>query len=129
VPIRWREDLQQRWPIVMYSDPYTTDEWVQTMRDVFAHPISAPPLRILVDRRYSYSPAREFVERMLQCAEAHRERIAGAKVAVLVSDNASGVVIDMAALLAEVHKLTVTVRTFTTWEDAERWLENSRQPA
>jgi hypothetical protein len=123
--IRWREDLKRRWAVVVYADPFTADEFQRVMTEILAHPISAPPLRLLVDRRYCSAPMPEFINRVVAFADGHRDRLNGARVALVVANDAAHGNARSVELTGEAKQFPVSVQPFREWTDAERWLERS----
>ena len=122
MPVYWRESLKGRWAVVVYSDPYTMEQFERVMSEIFAHPISRPELRLLVDRRYCSAPMSDFIQRMVACADKHRVQLAGSRAAAVVSTDAMYGMGRMLESLVEAKSLPGEVRTFRDWDEAEQWL-------
>jgi SpoIIAA-like len=123
VPVYWREALKGRWAVIVYSDPYTMEQFEQVMAQILAHPISRPALRLLIDRRYCSAPLTDFVQRMVAYAEKHQVQLAGSRAAAVVSTDAMYGMGRMLEGLVEAKNLPHEVRTFRDWDEAERWLQ------
>lgn len=71
MPIFWREGLKGPWVVLVYADPYTRNELDQALTRILANPISAPPLRMLVERRHCRAPSPDFVKHIASFVKAH----------------------------------------------------------
>lgn len=125
MPISWREGIKGRYAVIVYSDPYTLGEFACAMAGVFAHPVSQPTVRLLIDRRYCSAPTTLFVRRLVEFAELNPERLTDARIAAVASHDVTFGMGRMLETLVEVHRLPYTLRTFREWDDAERWLVES----
>jgi hypothetical protein len=123
VAIRWREDLKRRWAVIVYADPYSVDEWNAALGEILSHPISNPPLRLLIDRRYSEAPPGAFARQITTSIASERDRFAGGHVAIVTAGTAGLGAVRMAEIAIEEARLPCRVRGFREWTDAERWLE------
>ena len=126
MPVYWREGLKGRWAVLVYTDPYTMEQFERVMADIFADPISRPQLRLLIDRRSCSTPMPDFARRLVDFAERHRDRFAGAKVAAVVADDAMFGMGRMVENMLEAKGLPPEMRTFRDWSVAEQWLEEVR---
>lgn len=131
MPVFWREGLKCRCAVLVYSDPYTYDEIQAAMLAIWAHPVSEPPFRLLVDRRHSQPPSADLVRRIVSSFAEHRDRLKGGRVALVVNDQTQAAygMGRMAEILAESKQLPVDVKTFRDWQEAERWLEKADEAA
>ncbi|HUE87163.1 MAG TPA: hypothetical protein VMO26_13895 [Vicinamibacterales bacterium] len=124
MPISWREALTGRWAVLVYSDPYTVAELERAMVEILAHAISAPPFRLLVDRRHCQAPTPAFVKHIAALLDQHRERVAGGHVAMVTSDEVGFGAARMTEIMVEVQGVPCTLRAFRDWAEAERWLDD-----
>jgi hypothetical protein len=125
MPIHWREGLKGRWPVVVYSDPYTTDELDRALTEILAHPVGAPPLRLLVDRRYCTAPTTAFVQHIADFIEGHLAQYTDGRIAIVTSDDTGFGVGRMTQTIAELRQLPCRFQVFRDWSDAEKWLTKS----
>ena len=123
MPVHWREDLKQRWLVLVYSDPYTVAEWEQTITLVLQHPRWQPPRRLLVDRRYCAAPTTQFVHDIERFIRNHEHDFSGANVAVVVGTDAGYGMTRMHENLAEAQGMPLRIRAFRDWNEAETWLD------
>ena len=123
MPVSWHEASNGPWVVIVYTDPYTIDDFERVMLEILAHPIAHPELRLLIDRRHCSTPLPDFVRRLVQCAERHRTQLAGSRTAAVVKDDAMYGMGRMIENLVEAKKLPQEVRTFRDWDAAERWLQ------
>ena len=123
--IFWREGLKGRWAVLVYADPYTKSELDVALTEILAHPISAPRIRLLVDRRHCQAPTAEFVRHIAAFLEAHFERFTGGHVAMVTSDDVGFGAARMTEILVEAKGVPCTLRAFRDWEEAEQWLRTA----
>ncbi len=100
--IYWREDVKQRWAVVVYADPVTATEWEGAMEEILKHPIARPPFRLLSDR----------------------DQFVGARFAVVGTDSAAFGMARMSEILSSDRGAPFEVRAFRKYEEAEAWLES-----
>lgn len=122
MPITTGADAAGRFAILTITDPYDMDEWRSALVRVFDVPVFRERRLILIDRRNCSPASSAYVSEMTQFFGAHREAISGARGAIVVSDDTSFGVGRMTALQTELQNPDVTIRTFRTYDDAERWL-------
>jgi hypothetical protein len=126
MPIRWRVGAGGIVD-VLFSDPYTLAESEQAMKEIYARPGLARPLRFLVDVRKSAPPDTEFVANAITFWQLHVSDMWGAKVAVVADSERQVGMAHMSERTAASRELPFTVRVFhgSEWEEAERWLETT----
>lgn len=120
--IHYREDLKQRWLVLVYQDPYTADEWREAIGAIFQHALWRAPRRLLVDRRYCSAPSTPFIHEIERFIAAHPEEFNDAHVAVVVSSDVGYGVTRMHENIAAAERLPIKIRAFRDWEEAEHWL-------
>ena len=72
---------------LMVIDPYTFREWEDAMLAAMERAELPEDLLLLIDRRGAARPTNGFVKSMVDFFRAHEERLAGARAAVLVSND------------------------------------------
>lgn len=127
MPIHWREDPRGRWPVIVYEDPYTVEELTAAIDASLAHAItSAPRVRMLFDRRTSSPPTLDFVRAGLALWYGRAERMRGARIAVVTSEDPQMAgMVRMAQATAQARALPMTFEAFATWAAAEQWLDEA----
>jgi hypothetical protein len=119
MPISLRFD-RRGFGILVYTDPYTFEEFTETLESAIAAPAYQPAMPILSDRRHASAPSSTFVRLMTLLFERHREILRGTAVAILVSSTAAYGMARMQEVLAE--NADVLVRPFTDYDEAVQWL-------
>jgi hypothetical protein len=122
MPVSWAHDLAGQRTIVTLTDPYSFQEWEETVAAMIAARACEPRGHFLVDRRQSAPPTTEFVRRMSETFVEHVVTIGRARVAVVVDSEAGFGMARMSQLLAEAQTPAVTIRAFRSYTEAERWL-------
>ena len=72
---------------LMVIDPYTFREWEDAMLSAMERAELPEDLLLLIDRRGAARPTNGFVKSMVDFFRAHEARLAGARAAVLVSND------------------------------------------
>jgi hypothetical protein len=120
MPITWRIESDARFVRMSIADPYTIDEWRDTVTTILESPAVDSPLRLLVDRRDTQSLTKATVEEINRFFAEHQQDLAGVRAAVLLS---RGVYFEMARMLRTVVRIPNTsVRTFRDYDEAVEWL-------
>lgn len=124
MPISWQQSTGGRIDIV-FSNPYTLEESEKTMKAIFAHPGLTRPLRLLVDVRQSTAPDTEFVVNSINFFQLHIDQMWGARIAVVVANDAQADMGHISERSAESRELPFTLRVFleSQRDDAEYWLQ------
>lgn len=102
-----------------FQDPYTFAEWASAMQSLLA---IGRPLRLIVDRRTASPPPREFVDRMVQFMVQHASDVKSWRAAVVTASEVAYGMSRMLEMSAESREVAMTIRTFRSYEEAERWL-------
>jgi hypothetical protein len=112
---------------VLFAGPYTSRESEDVMKEIYAQPGVARPLRFLVDVRQSNPPDTEFVINAVTFWQMHVHEMWGAKIAVVVATDGQKGMADISESSVEWRDLPFTLRAFreAEWKDAERWLADS----
>jgi hypothetical protein len=121
--IFWREGLRGTWAVLVYVDPYTTDELSRALAEILAHPISRPSVRLLVDRRHCRAPSVTFVRHIVAFMEARLDRFTAGHVAIVTSDEVGFGAARMTEIIAESKGIPCALASFREWAAAEQWLE------
>jgi hypothetical protein len=120
MPITWNIESDGRFVRMSIADPYTIDEWRDTVTTILESPAVHSPLRVLVDRRDTQSLTKATVEEFNRFFAEHQQGFAGVRAAVLLS---RGVYFEMARMLRTVVRIPNTsVRTFRDYDEAVEWL-------
>jgi hypothetical protein len=120
MPITWNIESDGRFVRMSIADPYTIDEWRDTVTTILESPAVHSPLRLLVDRRDTQSLTKTTVEEFNRFFAEHQQGLAGVRAAVLLS---RGVYFEMARMLRTVVRIPNTsVRTFRDYDEAVEWL-------
>jgi hypothetical protein len=120
MPITWSIESGGRFVRMSIADPYTIDEWRDTVTTILESPAVHSPLRLLVDRRDTQSLTKAMVEGINRFFAEHQQGLAGVRAAVLLS---RGVYFEMARMLRTVVRIPNTsVRTFRDYDEAVEWL-------
>jgi hypothetical protein len=120
MPITWSIESDGRFVRMSIADPYTIDEWRDTVTTILESPAVHSPLRLLVDRRDTQSLTKATVEQFNRFFAEHQQGLAGVRAAVLLS---RGVYFEMARMLRTVVRIPNTsVRTFRDYDEAVEWL-------
>ena len=123
MPITWRSSNRARIDVV-FSDPYSLSESERVMKEIYASPEVARPLRFLIDVRRSTPPDIEFVANAISFWQQHVGEMWDARIAVVAAGERQLDMAHMSERTAEARELPFTVRVFTesALEEAERWL-------
>ena len=119
MPITWsvEPDGFVRFTVV---DPYTIDEWRETMTAILHSPSVHLPLTLLVDRRGTQTLSKSTVEGFNRFFGERQQALLGGRIAIVLS---SGVYFEIAGMLRAVLSIPNTaVRTFQDYDEALEWL-------
>ena len=120
MPITWSVDRDGRFVLFVVVDPYTIDEWRETMTAILESPSVRLPLTLLVDRRGTQSLSRTMVEGFNRFFTERQDVLSGGRCAIVLS---SGVYFEIAGLLRAVLSIpNSSVRTFQDYDEALEWL-------
>lgn len=113
-----------------YVGESTPFDFVETMTAVFRAAGYRPGFGFLSDRLGAAAPATDYVGRTVTFAEAHREELAGARWATVVSSAENrGLARMTQGILDGSGDPVLALQVFTDIEEAERWLrETAPQP-
>ena len=125
MPITWRTSDGGRRVEVIFSDPYSIAESEKVMKEVFAAPGVARPLRFLIDVRGATPPDAEFVLNATTFWQLHISEMWGAKIAIVAASDRQIGMAQMSERSAESRELPFTVHVFheSAMDAAEQWLE------
>jgi hypothetical protein len=123
MPVYWRQGLKGRYAVLVYTDPYTLEQSERAMSEIFAHPISLPDVRLLIDRRHCSAPLPDFVRGLVAFIDRYRDRLAGGRAAAVVSSASMNTAADLMERFVREHRFPHTMRTFHDWAEAEAWLQ------
>jgi hypothetical protein len=126
MPISWEVEPTAGRTVVTLADPYTFQDWEQTISAMLAARACEPWHRFLVDRRHSTPPTTEFVRRMAEAFVKHAARFRGARVAVVVDTDVGFGMARMSQMMAESQVPEITIRAFRSFDEAGRWLEQGQ---
>jgi hypothetical protein len=120
MPITWRVEPDERFVLFIVVDPYTIDDWRETMTAILECPSVRLPLTLLVDRRGTQSLSKATVEGFNRFFTEHLDTLSGGRCAIVLS---SGVYFEIAGMLRTVLSIPNTsVRTFQDYDEALAWL-------
>lgn len=105
-----------------YSGLVTFDEWAATMKSVFDDPTYQPGFAFLADRRMALTPTTLYVERAVTFIHDRRSRVAGSRLAIVVSNSGSFGMMSLAQMLAK--HLVKDICVFKNLREAEHWLRS-----
>jgi hypothetical protein len=128
VPVAWHRDPQQRWIVLVYSDPYTITDLERVTAAMVADPVFRATKRMVVDATNCVPPTPDFVRQMMKLAEKYRADLSGSRVAVVVKDDATFGMARMAELLIEARQLPMRLTGFRQMESAAAWLTDTAAP-
>lgn len=127
--ITWSVEPGRRFVLFRVVDPYTIDEWRESMTAMLESPAVGSPLILLVDRRGTQPLTQAIVDEFNRYFTEHRERLAGSRCAIVLS---YGVDFEIAGMLRTVVQIpNASVRTFRDYDEAVAWLtrgSDSAQP-
>lgn len=120
MPITWSVEPCGRFVLFTVVEPYTVDEWRDTMTAIIESPMVTQPLTLLVDRRGTHSLSKAMVEAFNRFFTDHEQALSGGRSAIVLS---SGVYFEIAEMLRTVLRIRdTTVRTFQDYDEAVVWL-------
>lgn len=120
MPISWSVETDGRFVLFTVVDPYTIDDWRETMTAILECPSVRLPLTLLVDRRGTQSLSKATVEGFNRFFTDRHEALSGGRCAIVLS---SGVYFEIAGMLRTVLSIPNTsVRTFQDYDEALAWL-------
>jgi hypothetical protein len=128
MPVCWSLEPPARRVVLTVTDPYTFHEWEEAVSTLLIDRACGSWRAFLVDRRQSSPPTTEFIRRMADFFSVHAAEMGNSRVAVVVSSEVGFGMSRMAQMSAEARNPSITIRTFRTYEDGERWL-TAGQPA
>jgi hypothetical protein len=127
MPIQWRAGEGGRRVDVTFSDPYSIAESERVMKEIFATPGIARPLRFLIDVRGGTPPDADFVLNATTFWQLHVSEMWGARIAIVAgSERQIGMAL-MSERSAESRELPFTVHVFheSAIGAAAQWLESA----
>jgi hypothetical protein len=124
MPITWSVEPGGRYVLFTVADPYTIDEWRDSMTEILDSPAVSSPLTLLVDRRGTQSLSKATVEGFNRFFTERQQALSGGRCAIVLS---SGVYFEIAGMLRTVLRIPNTsVRTFQDYDEAVTWLTDTR---
>jgi hypothetical protein len=111
-------DPKGRFAVLTIIDPYTIDEWRSAMVTLLEHPVYLERGAVLVDRRQCMAPDAPFVAEMHQFFTRRQRDASRMMAAVVVGDDAD---LEMGRTTERANS-DGTIRTFSNYVEAERWL-------
>lgn len=125
--IRYSIDDGARMVRLVFSGSFSFDEWVGTMRAIWAEPAYRSDYGFLLDRRGAPPPSVDAIRAMVTFIGSNGVHFAGSRWAIVASGPADYGMARMAEFLAADHP--TTLRAFHGLEEAEAWLRGPRSPA
>ena len=125
MPVVWQRDPQQRWIVLVYSDPYTFTDLERVTGPMVSDHVFRSTKRMLVDATNCAPPTPEFVREMTKLADKFRLQLSGSSVAIVVKDDATFGMARMAELLIEARQLPMRLTGFRQMETATAWLSDT----
>jgi hypothetical protein len=122
MPITWTFEPAQRLALLSVVDPYTIEEWRAAVLAILDAPVSREHVAILIDRRDAEPPTTKFVAEMTRFFAEHRGALSGARVAIVVSDDAAFGMGRMTELKSQLDIPDTTIRVFRSYDEAVSWL-------
>lgn len=125
--ITWRVEPDGRFVLFRVVDPYTIDEWRESMTAILDSREVSSPLTLLVDRRGTQPPTQAIVDEFSRYFNEQRERLKGGRCAIILSH---GVDFEIAGMLRTVVRIPdASVRTFRDYDEAVAWLTRGSDSA
>jgi len=120
MPITWSVEPGGRFVLFTVVDPYTIEEWRESMTAILYSRDVSSPLTLLVDRRGTQPLTQATVDEFSRYFNEHRERLTGGRCAIVLS---YGVDFEIAGMLRTVVRIPdASVRTFRDYDEAVAWL-------
>jgi len=121
MPVTWEIDVSRKRLVLTVTDPHTFEEWQQAVTEIFDGDFGRG-YTALVDRRNAAPPTTIDVERMARFYERHKDRLAGVRVATLISTPVAYGMARMMAVYAEMRS-GYELEIFHQYAEAEAWLD------
>ena len=118
MPVTWSVLPGRPKAELVLIDPYKFSEWEEGMFAILDAFAVSEDLRLLIDRRDAARPTSTFVGCMVNFFRTHEARLAGTRVALLVSS-------DVPESLPDLRVGRFRLRTFDDAAEAVNWLDRN----
>jgi hypothetical protein len=125
VPITTAPGAKDEFQLLVFSDPYTFEQWRDALAAVIVAPVFVETRLLLVDRRAAQAVTLDFVDEMVRFFTNHRDALAGARTAVVTRDEAAYSMSRLIQQQARAGSPEVSIETFRSYENARIWLVGS----